>query len=161
MIVRGLDYYTKTVFEIISTDIGAQSTVCGGGRYDGLVEELGGPSLPGVGFGLGLERLLLVLESLGIELPAPNVCDVYVCALGDKAAVESFRIAGGLRSAGLKAECDHMGRSLKAQLKYASKIGARYAVIIGDNELNSGMTVVRDMAKSEENTVPMADCINL
>jgi len=156
MIVRGLDYYTKTVFEIISTDIGAQGTVCGGGRYDGLVEELGGPSLPGVGFGMGLERLLLVLESLGIELPAPTQYDVYVCALGDKAAVESFRIVGGLRGSGLKAECDHMGRSLKAQLKYASKIGARYAVIIGDNELESGTAVVRDMAKSEENTVPIA-----
>jgi histidyl-tRNA synthetase len=157
MIVRGLDYYTKTVFEIVSTGIGAQGTVCGGGRYDGLVEELGGPSMPGVGFGLGLERLLLVLESSGIKLPLPQLCDVFVCTLGDTAAVEGFRIVSGLREAGLKAECDHMGRSLKAQLKYAGKIGARYAAIIGDNELQNSVAVVRDMVKSEENTVPMTE----
>jgi histidyl-tRNA synthetase len=157
MIVRGLDYYTKTVFEIVSTGIGAQGTVCGGGRYDGLVEELGGPSMPGVGFGMGLERLLLVLESLGIQLPSPKLCDIFVCTLGDTAAVEGFRIVSELRAAGLKAECDHMGRSLKAQLKYVGKLGARYAAIIGDNELQNNVAVVRDMSKSEENTVPMAE----
>lgn len=157
MIVRGLDYYTKTVFEIISTGIGAQGTVCGGGRYDGLVEELGGPSMPGVGFGMGLERLLLVLESLGIELPSPSLCDVFVCTLGDAAAVEGFRVVSALRDAGIKAECDHMGRSLKSQLKYAGKTGARYAAIIGDNELQNGVAVVRDMQKSEENTVPLEE----
>lgn len=157
LIVRGLDYYTKTVFEIISTGIGAQGTVCGGGRYDGLVEELGGPSMPGVGFGMGLERLLLVLESLGIELPVPSVCDVFVCTLGDAAAVEGFRVVSGLRDAGIKAECDHMGRSLKAQLKYAGKIGAEYAAIIGDDELAKGVAVLRNMKKSEENTVPLTE----
>ena len=157
LIVRGLDYYTKTVFEIISTGIGAQGTVCGGGRYDGLVEELGGPSMPGVGFGMGLERLLLVLESLGIELPVPSVCDVFVCTLGDAAAVEGFRVVSGLRDAGIKAECDHMGRSLKAQLKYAAKIGAEYAAIIGDDELAKGVAMLRNMKKSEENTVPLTE----
>ncbi len=156
MIVRGLDYYTKTVFEIISTGIGAQGTVCGGGRYDGLVEELGGPSMPGVGFGMGLERLLLVLESYGINLPEPSLCDVFICALGHAAAVEGFRIVTALREAGIKAECEHMGRSLKAQLKNASRLGAGLAVIIGDDELKKGVAVVRDMNKSEENTVPLA-----
>lgn len=156
-IVRGLDYYTKTVFEIISTDIGAQGTVCGGGRYDGLVEELGGPSMPGIGFGLGIERLLLVLESLGIGLPEPRLCDAYVCTLGDAAAVEGFCVTKRLREAGIKAECDHMGRSLKAQLKYAGKLGARFTVIIGDDELSKRVAVVRDMKKSEEKTVPFEE----
>ncbi len=156
-IVRGLDYYSKTVFEIISTDIGAQGTVCGGGRYDGLVEELGGPSMPGIGFGLGIERLLLVLESLGIALPEPGLCDAYVCTLGDAAEVEGFCVTKRLREAGIKAECDHMGRSLKAQLKYAAKLGARFTVIIGDDELSKGIAVVRDMQLSEEKTVPLAE----
>jgi histidyl-tRNA synthetase len=156
-IVRGLDYYTKTVFEIISTDIGAQGTVCGGGRYDGLVEELGGPSTPGIGFGLGIERLLLVLESLHIKLPEPSLCDVYVCTLGEAAAVEGFCITKRLREEGIKAESDHMARSLKSQFKYAGKLGAKTVVIIGDDELAKGECVVRDMGKSEEKTVPLAE----
>jgi len=156
-IVRGLDYYTKTVFEIISTGIGAQGTVCGGGRYDGLVEELGGPAMPGIGFGLGVERLLLVLESLGIALPQPTLCDAYVCPLGEKAAVEAFCITKRLREDGVKADCDHMGRSLKAQLKFAGKLGAKYVVIIGDDELAKGECVVRDMKKSEEKTVSIRE----
>ena len=153
LIVRGLDYYTKTVFEVISTDIGAQGTVCGGGRYDGLVEELGGKPAPGIGFGMGMERLLMVLESLGIEIPEPEICDVYVCTLGDKAAQEGFSVTSKLRAAGIKAECDHMGRSMKAQMKYAGKIGAGIVVIIGEDELEKKQAVVRDMDKSEENTV--------
>ncbi len=157
LIVRGLDYYTKTVFEIISTDIGAQGTVCGGGRYDGLVEELGGPSMPGIGFGLGIERLLLVLESLGIALPQPALCDVYVCTLGEAASVEGFCVTKRLRDAGIKAECDHMARSLKAQLKYAGKLNAKFVAIIGDDELEKGVCVLRDMNKSEENTVPLTE----
>lgn len=156
-IVRGLDYYTKTVFEIISTDIGAQGTVCGGGRYDGLVEELGGPSVPGIGFGLGMERLLLVLESLSIALPVSRLCDVYVCTLGEAAAVEGFCITNRLREAGVKADCDHMSKSLKAQLKYAGKLDAKFVVIIGDDELSKGSCVLRDMEKSEEKTVPLAE----
>lgn len=157
MIVRGLDYYTKTVFEIISTDIGAQGTVCGGGRYDGLVEEIGGPPTPGIGFGMGIERLLLVLESLGIALPRPNLCDVYVCTLGEAAGAKGFTITAALRADGIKAECDHMGRSMKAQMKYAGKIGAKTVVIIGDNEIEKSVAVVRDMQKSEEKTVPFAE----
>ena len=156
-IVRGLDYYTKTVFEIISSDIGAQGTVCGGGRYDGLVEEIGGPPTPGIGFGLGLERLLLVLESAGIVLPAPEPTDVYICTLGEAAEINGFSIATQLRRMGVKAECDHMNRSVKAQLKYANKIGAAKVVIIGDDELKKGVAVVRDMNNSTENTVPLAE----
>ena len=156
-IVRGLDYYTKTVFEIISTDIGAQGTVCGGGRYDGLVEQLGGPSMPGIGFGMGIERLLLVLESLGIELPHSRSCDAYICTLGKEASVKGFVIASDLRNAGIRTEFDHMGRSLKAQLKYASKLGAAYVVILGENEINNGTAVVRNMSASEEKMVPLAE----
>lgn len=156
-IVRGLDYYTKTVFEIISTGIGAQGTVCGGGRYDGLVEEIGGPVTPGIGFGMGIERLILVLESLGIDLPEPSVCDVYVCTLGDAASMKGFSITAELRQQGVKAECDHMGRSMKAQLKYANKIGASKVIIIGDDEIEKGVAVVRDMTKSEESTVPLTE----
>ena len=160
LIVRGLDYYTKTVFEIISTDIGAQGTVCGGGRYDGLVEELGGKPTPGIGFGMGMERLLLVLESLGIDIPEPSLCDVYVCTLGEQAAQEGFSITTQLRNAGVKAECDHMGRSMKAQMKYAGKIGAAKVVIIGEDELKNKEAVVRDMAQSKEDTVAFEQLIN-
>lgn len=155
-IVRGLDYYTKTVFEMISNDIGAKGTVCGGGRYDGLVEEIGGPPTPGIGFGMGIERLLLVLESMGIELPKPDYCDVYVCSIGQEAEIKGFSIAAELRDSGLKTECDHMGRSVKAQLKYANKIGAAWVIIIGDEELKSGKAIVRDMLNSKECPVPFA-----
>ncbi|MBT3318839.1 MAG: histidine--tRNA ligase [Clostridia bacterium] len=153
MIVRGLDYYTKTVFEIISTDIGALGTVCGGGRYDELVEELGGKPTPGIGFGMGMERLLLVLESLGIDIPEPSLCDVYVCTLGENASEKGFKITADLRAAGIKAECDHTGRSMKAQMKYAGKIGAGKVIIIGENEIAKGVAAVRDMKASEEKTV--------
>lgn len=156
-IVRGLDYYTKTVFEIISDNIGAQGTVCGGGRYDALVEQLGGPATPGIGFGLGIERLLLVLESLGVSFPKASACDACVCPAGEDAALEAFSIATKLREQGIKAECDHMGRSLKAQLKYAAKLEAKYAVIIGESEIAAKAAVVRDMQKGEEKTVPFEE----
>ncbi len=156
-IVRGLDYYTKTVFEIISDNIGAQGTVCGGGRYDVLVEQIGGPATPGIGFGLGIERLLLVLESLGIKIPRANVCDACVCPIGEDAALEAFRIASKLREEGIRTECDHMGRSIKAQLKFAAKLEAKYAVIIGENEIAAKAASVRDMQKGEEKTVPFEE----
>jgi histidyl-tRNA synthetase len=156
-IVRGLDYYTKTVFEIISTDIGAQGTVCGGGRYDGLVEQIGGPSMPGIGFGMGIERLLLVLDALGVAEPQQRLCDVYICTLGEAASVKGMTIAANLRSEGVRTEIDHMGRSLKAQLKYASKLGVVFAVILGDDELGKGAAVVRNMMGSEEIMVPLAE----
>jgi len=144
-IVRGLDYYTKTVFEIISSSIGAQGTVCGGGRYDNLMEELGGPQMPGVGFGLGLERLLLTLEASGIEIKKPSLFDVYICTMGDQAEIEGFKLGMALREAGVKTEMDHTGRSMKAQLKYADKVDAPYVVIIGEDELKNNIAVLRDM----------------
>lgn len=156
-IVRGLDYYTKTVFEIISGDIGAKGTVCGGGRYDGLVEELGGPSTPGIGFGMGIERLMLALESAGIELPQQRACDVYICTIGEAANIKGFGITAELRKAGIKAECDHMCRSMKAQLKYANKTGAPWVIIIGEDEIKSGSAVLRDMANSKESSVPFEE----
>lgn len=152
-IVRGLDYYTKTVFEIISDRIGAQGTVCGGGRYDALVEQIGGPPTPGIGFGLGIERLLIVLESFGVKLPHTNLCDVYVCAADKESAHEAFKTALDLRGQGFKTDCDHMDKSLKAQLKAAARLEAKYAIIIGKNEIDSNTAVIRNMQKSVETTV--------
>ena len=133
-IVRGLDYYTKTVFEFVSGDIGAQSTVCGGGRYDGLIKSLGGADQPGIGYAMGVERLLMVLEAQGIEIPKPNPCDLYIASMGEAASVFAMKLASDLRSEGFAAESDLIGRSLKAQMKYADKIGAKYSMVIGDNE---------------------------
>ena len=158
-IVRGLDYYTKTVFEIISPDIGAQATVCGGGRYDVLIETLGGPKTPGIGFGMGLERLLMVLESLGIELEEAPRCDVYVAAMGERAHVAAATVTDQLRKAGLYALTDLCGRSFKAQFKYAGKMRARYVVTIGDNELDKGVVRVKNMDAGEENEMAMQEAV--
>lgn len=156
-VVRGLDYYTRTVFEFVSEDIGAQGTVCGGGRYDGLVEEVGGKSTPAVGFGLGLERLLLVLQNTG-RLDAPRErADVYLAPLGERAAGEVPAIAAGLRRAGVSADYDMMGRGVKAQMKYADKSGARFVVVIGDNELESGTAVLKNMDTGEERSVALGN----
>ena len=156
-VVRGLDYYTRTVFEFVSEDIGAQGTVCGGGRYDGLVEEVGGKSTPAVGFGLGLERLLLVLQNTG-RLDAPRErADVYLAPLGERAAGEVPAIAAGLRRAGVSADYDMMGRGVKAQMKYADKSGAKFVVVIGDNELESGTAVLKNMDTGEERSVALGD----
>ncbi|MDD3921213.1 MAG: histidine--tRNA ligase [Eubacteriales bacterium] len=160
-IVRGLDYYTKTVFEIISKHIGAQGTVCGGGRYDGLVEEIGGPSMPGVGFGMGMERLLLVAESQGVYIPEPAPTDIYIAALGEEARVAGFALAHKLRAMGLIVENDHVGRSAKAQFKYADKLGARFVIAIGQNELENGVVKVKNMADGVEVETQMsADAIS-
>jgi histidyl-tRNA synthetase len=152
-IVRGLDYYTKTVFEIISPDIGAQSTVCGGGRYDGLIEEVGGPKTAAVGFGMGMERLLMALEARGLLPDEEPVKPVYVATMGERAGAEGFRLAMELRGRGIPAECDLVGRSFKAQFKYADKLGCRYVVIAGDDEIASGVWKIRDMASSSEEAV--------
>lgn len=160
MIVRGLDYYTKTVFEIISSGIGAQGTVCGGGRYDGLIQELGGPALPGVGFGLGLERLLLVLEANGVELPDPGITDVLLMPMGDAAKSACVQLVYRLRRAGVRADTDHVGRGLKAQFKYADKLGAKVAVVLGEDELKSGNVKVKDLAAREETPVALDSLID-
>ena len=156
-IVRGLDYYTRTVFEFVSTDIGAQGTVCGGGRYNHLVEEVGGKPTPAAGFGLGLERLLLVLENTNNLKAEDKGIDVYVAPLGEKAGNESGVICQHLRKAGLSAETDLMGRSLKAQMKYADKINAHYVAIIGDDELDQGIATVKNMKEGESRQVSLDD----
>lgn len=156
-IVRGLDYYTRTVFEFISTDIGAQGTVCGGGRYNHLIEEVGGKPTPAVGFGLGLERLLLVLENTGNMKAVEKGIDVYVAPLGDRAQAVSQSICQALRASGLSAETDLMGRSLKAQMKYADKIGAHYVAILGDDELDNQIATVKNMVEGESKQVSLDD----
>ena len=156
-IVRGLDYYTRTVFEFISTDIGAQGTVCGGGRYNHLIEEVGGKLTPAVGFGLGLERLLLVLENTGNMKAVEKGIDVYVAPLGDRAQGVSQSICQALRASGLSAETDLMGRSLKAQMKYADKIGAHYVAILGDDELDNQVATVKNMVEGQSKQVSIDD----
>lgn len=148
-IVRGLDYYTRTVFEFISDAIGAQGTVCGGGRYNNLVEEVGGKPTPAVGFGLGLERLLMVLENTG-KLNAPEErSDLYVASMGERAGKYVPVLAAQLRAQGVRTEFDISARGLKAQMKYADKSGARYVVVIGDDELDAGKVSVKDMASGD------------
>lgn len=152
-IVRGLDYYTKTAFEIVSSDIGSQGTVCGGGRYDGLVEECGGPPTPGIGFGLGIERLLLTLENQGIEIQKEDILDLYVASVGNEAYKKAVSLVFGLRAAGVAAECDHMGRSLKAQMKFADRLGFRYSMVLGDTEISQGTAALKDMESGDETEV--------
>lgn len=148
-IVRGLDYYTKTVFEFVSGDIGAQSTVCGGGRYDGLIKSLGGADQPGIGYAMGIERLLMVLEAQGIQIPKPSPCDLYIASMGENASVFAMKLASDLRNEGFAAESDLIGRSLKAQMKYADKINAKYSMVIGDDELAAGKAKVKNMSTGE------------
>ena len=150
-IVRGLDYYSKTVFEIISGDF----TVCGGGRYDGLVEELGGQPTPGIGFGLGIERLLLRLEETGAVIPLPEPLDLYIAPLGDKASVYAQKLIYNLRRDGIKAETDHTGRGLRAQMKYADKLGCRYTLVLGDNETDTGRASVKNMENGEQTEIEL------
>ncbi len=152
-IVRGLDYYTKTAFEIVTDTIGAQGTVCGGGRYDGLVADCGGPSTPGVGFGLGLERLLLVAESNNVQLPKPAYMDIYIANMGAAAGEVALKLVNALRGQGIKADKDYMGRSLKAQMKYANKISARFVVVLGDEEISTGSIKVKNMSDGSEASI--------
>ena len=154
-IVRGLDYYTRTVFEFVSTQIGAQGTVCGGGRYDGLVEELGGPHTPSLGFAMGTGRLLMLLEAQGIELPAPGACELYVAPMGENASLEAMKIVHDLRAGGISSQTDVAGRSLKAQMKYADKIGARYTMVLGDNEIEQGKANLKNMDNGEVTEVEL------
>lgn len=144
-IVRGLDYYTKTVFEFVTDCIGAQGTVCGGGRYDGLIEELGGKHLPSLGFAMGLERLLMVMDKQGIEIPDFNECKLYIAAMGESANEKAFELAKALRECGVEVQTDIVGRGLRAQMKYADKIGAKYSMVIGDNELEQNKATVKNM----------------
>lgn len=152
-IVRGLDYYTKTVFEFVTDFIGAQGTVCGGGRYDGLIEELGGKHLPSLGFAMGIERLLMLMDKQGIEIPQPSTCDLYVAVMGESASLKSFEIIKAVRSCGLIAETDIVGRGLRAQMKYADKIGAKFSMVLGDNEIEHGKAVIKNMSSGEQTEI--------
>ena len=156
-LVRGLDYYSKTVFEFVSTSIGAQGTVLGGGRYDTLIENLGGPSVPAVGFGSGIEHMLLVLENTGKTIPQEAPLGVYAAGLDEAGRRAAFLLVQQLRKAGVSADFDHAARSVKAQFKYAGKVGARFVVAIGSNELESGMYTIKDMAASTSESVAAAD----
>jgi histidyl-tRNA synthetase len=145
-IVRGLDYYSKTVFEIVNKDI----TVCGGGRYDYLIEEIGGPEMPAVGFGLGLERLLMTMSDEGVTIPEPKRFDVFIASMGDEAALKAASMAHALRARGLKVDIDHMGKKLKAQMKYANKVGAAYTMILGEDELVNHTAALKNMENGEQ-----------
>lgn len=151
-LVRGLDYYTRTTFTFLAAGLGAQDEIGGGGRYDGLSELLGGDPLPGIGFGLGIERIVLALRADGIEAPVGH--DVYVAAAGDETRGKVFEIVTGLRSAGWAVEFDQTARSLKGQLRSADRIRARFTVIVGERELSEGRYTVRDMTTGEEQLVP-------
>lgn len=156
-IVRGLDYYTKTVFEFVTDFIGAQGTVCGGGRYDGLIEELGGKHLPSLGFAMGIERLLMLMDKQGIEIPKPSTCDLYVAVMGESASLKSFEIIKAVRSCGLIAETDIVGRGLRAQMKYADKIGAKFSMVLGDNEIEQGKAAIKNMSSGEQTEIVLDD----
>ena len=159
-LVRGLDYYTKTAFEVKYPPLGAQSAVAGGGRYDGLIEEMGGNPTPAVGFATGLERVLLALEKQGLLPDKNRSVDVYVVALGEAAQEEAFKLVMDLRDAGFSAAVDYAGRSMKAQMKQANKLGAKFAAIMGDDELSEGVVMLRDMAGSEQEKVPVNELIS-
>ena len=152
-VVRGLDYYTKTVFEFITTSLGSQGTVCGGGRYDGLIETLGGTPTCGVGFGMGIERILMLMEAVGANIPEEKPVKLYVASMGEEAYKKAFAIATELRRNGIKAEFDHMQRSIKAQFKFADKIRAEFVTVIGENELKTGEVKIKKMADGTEESI--------
>ena len=158
-IVRGLDYYTRTVFEFVSDNIGAQGTVCGGGRYDGLIKQLGGNDCPAVGFAVGIERLLMVMEATGVEIPKPAPVKVYLAGMNEESRKQAFAIACKLRENGVLAETDHMNRSIKAQFKYADKLGAEYVAVIGESELLENAFNVKNMQTGESEKVAFAQAV--
>ena len=158
-IVRGLDYYTRTVFEFVSDALGAQAVVCGGGRYDGLVQELGGPATPSLGFGMGIERLLLVMDAIHAPFPEAPRCELYLAPMGDAAVKRCFEIADGLRQGGISVETDLVGRGLKAQMKYADKIGARWVIVVGDDEIATGRAQLKDMAAGKSEEIALDDSL--
>lgn len=156
-IVRGLDYYTRTVFEFVSGDIGAQSTVCGGGRYDGLVAQMGGKPTPALGFGMGIERLLLLIQNSDTPLPDDTTCDLYIAPMGDDAYYRATAISDKLRADGFEIQTDLCGRGLKAQMRYADKIGAKFTLVLGDNELSSNEAVIKNMKTGEQTNTDLDD----
>ena len=156
-IVRGLDYYTKTVFEFVSTHIGAQGTICGGGRYDGLIDQLGGNPTPALGFAMGIERLIMTMENQGCEFAPAKKCNLYIAAMDEKALDKTIVMVKKLRDEGYWAEYDVVGRGLKAQMKYANKIGASFVIVLGDNELESGKAMLKNMTTGEQTEISIGD----
>ncbi len=158
-IVRGLDYYTKTVFEFVNSE---GFTLCGGGRYDGLIHEIDEKQdIPSVGFGIGLERILYFLEKEGVELEKEPDIDLYVGILGKEAKIEAYKIVKKLRDAGLVVETDYMDRSVKAQMKYANKIGALKTIIVGENEIKEDKVTIKDMVNHQQTEVKLSDIVNV
>lgn len=157
-IVRGLDYYTKTVFEFVSENIGSQGTVMGGGRYDGLIEQLGGAKAPGIGFAMGIERLLLLMDNTGVEIPNSDSVKIYFAPMGEKEYEKAFSICTALRLSGVNAEIDHMARGIKAQFKYADKIKAKLVGVLGSSELEKGVIKIKNMADGSEEDVKL-ECV--
>lgn len=155
LIVRGLDYYTKTVFEFVTADLGSQGTVCGGGRYDNLISQLGGGQTAGVGFGMGLERILMLMEAKGVEIPKAKSCKLFIATMGDSAYDKAFQIVSELRKKGVYADLDHMERGVKAQFKYADKINAEYVATIGENELLEGFVTLKKMSDGSTEKIPL------
>jgi histidyl-tRNA synthetase len=159
-LVRGLDYYTNTAFEIETADIGAQSSVCGGGRYDHLMEQLGGPETPGMGFAMGLERLIMVMEVQNLFVRPEAGCDVFVAALGLQAEYEASSLIQDLRAAGLAAERDYQGKGLKSQMKTADRLGAEAVLILGEDELSRGEITYRRMDDGVQETLPLEAAVS-
>ena len=160
-IVRGLDYYTKTAFEFVSQGIGAQSTVCGGGRYDNLIEEIGGPSVPGVGFGMGIERLLILMEECGFQIPEPEPVDVFIAFLGEEARMKAVALMKALRENGIKTEMDILERKVKGQFKYAARLNSRFTVMIGEEELEKGVVQLKNMELHDQKETPVDTLVSV
>lgn len=156
-IVRGLDYYTRTVFEFVTTDIGAQGTVCGGGRYDGLIEQLGGPKTPALGFGMGLERLIITMKNQGCDFMEEKTCDLYIASMGEAAAAKAMALTMQLRDEGFFVEYDLVERGIKPQMKYADKIGAKFVMVLGDNEIETGDARLKNMADGSQTDIKLDD----
>ena len=155
--MRGLDYYTRTVFEIQPPEEGGQSNICGGGRYDGLIQELGGPPTPGIGFGAGLERMILNIKRQEAPVPEGDFISVVLAHLGDAAKEAAMSLASELRSRGVGAVLAPAGRSLKSQMRYANSLGIPYALILGEDEMKNGSVILRDMSRGEQREAPIQE----
>ncbi|OCL25140.1 histidine--tRNA ligase [Orenia metallireducens] len=158
-LVRGLDYYTKTAFEVIYKGLGAQDTIFGGGRYDGLAEEIGGKDIPGIGFAMGMERILLTIEEQGIELPIDDSIDLFITTIGERAEEEAFKYLAKLRKADLKVEMDYLGRSVKSQMKAADRSNANYSIILGEDELDNGVATIKNMKSGEQVEIKLENLV--
>ncbi len=154
-IVRGLDYYTKTVFEFITKELGAQGTICGGGRYDGLIEELGGKSMPSLGLAIGLERVLMLMDTQKVNIPDDKACELFIAYIGENAKKKAFALAEAVRNEDIYAEMSVSEKSLKAQMKYADKIGAKYTIVLGDDEITANKAKIKNMNTGEAEEISL------